>query len=215
MRVVCFDIGGVLVRICRDWHEAIEAAGLPYRDGIRLLDPEARARRSSVIDSYQRGELACEQYYAAMSDAVFRHYSEDEVSKIHDAWTLAEYPGIAELVLELNHLPEVVTACLSNTSHSHWVRLAGLDGQDSFPSVPKLRVQLASHLLRLTKPDPNIYAAAQRIFGAEPDQILFFDDLEENVLAARRAGWNAEHVDHTGDTAAQMRETLRRYGVGV
>ncbi|MEN9579320.1 MAG: hypothetical protein RJA70_2329 [Pseudomonadota bacterium] len=215
MRVICFDLGGVLVRICRDWGEAAAAAGLPFRDAERMVQPEARTQRSAVIDSYQRGELTCEQYYSAMSHAVFGLYSPQEVERVHEAWTLSEYPGISELVDELNLLPNVVTACLSNTSHSHWVRLASLDGQRSFPSVTRLRHQLASHLLRLTKPDPKIYVEAQRLFGAQPEQIVFFDDLEENVHSARQTGWNAEIVDHTGDTAAQMRAHLRAYGVAV
>ena len=43
--------------------------------------------------------------------------------------------------------------------------------------------------------------------------IVFFDDLAENVEAARAAGWNACPVDPHGDTAGQMRAHLINHGV--
>jgi FMN phosphatase YigB (HAD superfamily) len=41
---------------------------------------------------------------------------------------------------------------------------------------------------------------------------VFFDDLAENISAARACGWNAVHIDHTGDTAAQVLAGLRAHG---
>ena len=44
-------------------------------------------------------------------------------------------------------------------------------------------------------------------------EILFFDDLSDNIASARACGWSAEQIDHTGDTARQMAEHLGRHGV--
>ena len=78
----------------------------------------------------------------------------------------------------------------------------------------------ASHLLGLLKPDEAIYRAFERASGFDgtdgrPEEILFFDDLEENVEAARACGWSSVRVDHTGDPAEQMRRELRERGLGV
>ena len=52
-RVVCFDLGGVLVRICRSWDEACGHARLPYRLP-ELMGTEAfRLRRREVVERYQ------------------------------------------------------------------------------------------------------------------------------------------------------------------
>jgi FMN phosphatase YigB (HAD superfamily) len=111
----------------------------------------------------------------------------------------------------------VSTACLSNTNHSHWQRLAGLDGRREYSAVPELRHRLASHLVGYIKPDPQIYRLAHATFSeagaVRPEGIIFFDDLAENVSAARSAGWTAFLVDHRGDTAQQMREHL--LGIGI
>jgi HAD superfamily hydrolase (TIGR01509 family) len=212
-RVVCFDLGGVLVRICRSWDEAITAAGLPLRDPNLFAAEHTRAQRYKAVDRYQRGELETEAYYAELARATMDVYTSLEVKKIHAAFTLKEYPGALELVRELNEVPNVVTACLSNTNAEHWLRLAGEDGRAEYPSVLELRCRVASHLLGSAKPEPVIFRQAQAVFFAalaeSPSQILFFDDAPENVLAAQHAGWTAYEINPHGDTAAQIRAALR------
>jgi FMN phosphatase YigB (HAD superfamily) len=67
--------------------------------------------------------------------------------------------------------------------------------------------------LRLAKPDPAIYRAFERATAHASDEILFFDDLPENVAAARALGWRAERVNPHADTIGQMRQSLRKFGV--
>ena len=55
------------------------------------------------------------------------------------------------------------------------------------------------------KPEPGIFATAARRFGAEPQELLFIDDVADNVRAAQRAGWHALHFVDAADCQAQMR----------
>ena len=71
----------------------------------------------------------------------------------------------------------------------------------------------ASHLFGLAKPDEKAFAAFERRVGAAGDQILFFEDTPANVEGAKAFGWNAELIDHTGDTAEQMRKHLENYDI--
>src|SRR5205085_2176142 len=131
-----------------------------------------------------------------------------------------EYPGIGALIDEL-HARDVETACLSNTTDTHWVRLLHADGggplpgAPAFPAVRGLRHHFASHLLGLAKPDPAIFLAFEAATGQTGAEILFFDDLAPNVAAARELGWRAELIDprHEGGTAPQLRRHLTRHGV--
>lgn len=52
----------------------------------------------------------------------------------------------------------------------------------------------------LAKPDPQIFARADSVFGTEPGDVVFFDDRVENVEAARVHGWDA-HVWVGADAA--------------
>ena len=48
---------------------------------------------------------------------------------------------------------------------------------------------------RLVKPNRPIYDLAARRLGLTPHELLFLDDTEANVTAARRWGWRS-HVYH-------------------
>jgi putative hydrolase of the HAD superfamily len=44
----------------------------------------------------------------------------------------------------------------------------------------------------VAKPDPRAYLACAEQLGVGPQDVLFFDDRESNVLAAREVGMAAE-----------------------
>jgi len=215
VKIVVFDLGGVVVRICRSWAEGCAAAGLEFR-AAGLASEEMKARRREVSARHGRGEISCAQYYHEMAATTGGLYTAAEAERIHHAWTREEYPGVYELV-ERIHEAGVETGVLSNTNHAHWVRLAperaGGGARPEYRTPAAIRHLHASHLLGLHKPDPGIYRAFERVTGFAGAGIVFFDDLAENVAAANAAGWRAFQVDHTGDTAAQMAGVLRTAGV--
>ncbi len=212
IKLVCFDWGGVILRICRSWQEGCERAGLPVRDGS--TDESAMRRRHELAVRYQVGELSCDQFVTALAETTDGLYTPDEIRLIHDAWLIEEYDGVGDVVSELVSHPTVSTGLLSNTNQLHWERHIETSGKRAdFPTVGLLEHRHASHLLRLAKPDPAIYRAFERQTGFDGATILFFDDLEENVQAAQSVGWKSEQIDHTGDTAGQIRAYLRTHGI--
>jgi glucose-1-phosphatase len=217
VRIVCFDLGGVLVRICQSWAEAYRAAGLDVRD--EPSHPSVRARRLELVNLHGTGRITIDEWAAGTSAALQGVYSADELKRAHDAFTLEQHPGALELVDEL-HAAGAATACLSNTNHTHWRRLVhrdgdrDLEGAPEYPAVVRLQQHFASHLLGLAKPDDEIYARFEELTGFGPSAVLFFDDLEENVAAARRRGWHAERVTASHlDAVRQMRGHLQRRGI--
>jgi putative hydrolase of the HAD superfamily len=200
VRVVCLDWGGVLLRICNGWDEACAAAGLPLP--AAPVSAEIRARRRELAEAYQLGFLACEAYFPAVAE-LSPGYSAADIERLHDAWLLHEYDGAVELVTELTGHARLTTALLSNTNARHWTRRA------QFTAAGLLAHQLASHEHRLAKPDAEFYRSLEAAVGASGPEIVFFDDLEANVAAARALGWQAVRVDPAGDTVAQVRGALR------
>ncbi|MCI0434978.1 MAG: HAD-IA family hydrolase, partial [Gemmatimonadetes bacterium] len=86
---------------------------------------------------------------------------------------------------------------LSNVGDLHWVHLSreyGLHriGHGALPSF----------VAGAMKPQPRIYAEAERRFGLDPLATVFIDDLPANVESARRRGWHG--IEHVG-----YRETVR------
>jgi glucose-1-phosphatase len=208
--LVCFDLGGVLVRLSKSWSDAAARAGLYGHAGPSLDAEELRAARWQVVQAYQAGMISCSSYYAGLA-SLMNMFTPSELERVHAAWILEHYPGAEELIDALNGLEGVTTACLSNTNHAHWQQLT--DPSGAYQGIVRLQVRLASHELGLNKPDPRIYERAAERLGKRGHEILFFDDLEENVVAARECGWHAEQIDPEADPPAQIRRHLARHGV--
>jgi len=206
VRIVCFDWGGVILRICRSWEEGCSMAGLPVRgkSGQKKCI-EARRRLSQ---RYQTGQMSDAAYFKAVAEASDAQYQPDEIEKIHHAWLIEDFKGADDLIAEINAIPKVCTALLSNTNGLHWARR-----ETDFRTASTIEHQWASHLFGMAKPDEKIYSAFERRVSASAAQILFFDDLEENIRGARAAGWNAEQIDPEKDPVKQMRKHLKKYGV--
>lgn len=204
-RLICFDLGGVLVRICWSWEEACLAAGLP----VRPLPVDGELQMNEIhrlVHQYQVGSFVGDEFAKRYSALVDGAYSADEVLAVHRAWLLGEYDGVVDLI-DAIHASGIDTAALSNTNEAHWRAMA------DFPAMRRLRRPLGSHLLKLAKPDPAIYRAAEKLLGTSGKQIIFFDDLEDNVAVARDTGWNAYRIDPHGCPATQMFERLRTLGI--
>lgn len=85
------------------------------------------------------------------------------------------------------------------------------EAQKRFPFLTEPRGVTVSGLVRLLKPDVEIYRRHAADFGLEPAATLFFDDSPKNVEGAREAGWKAEVFE----SAAGMRESLRWHGIAI
>ena len=56
------------------------------------------------------------------------------------------------------------------------------------------------------KPDAEIYAAAADLAHVRPEEIFFTDDREENVVAAKEAGFDAALYASPLDLARQLHQ---------
>jgi beta-phosphoglucomutase-like phosphatase (HAD superfamily) len=66
--------------------------------------------------------------------------------------------------------------------------------------------------LGLKKPDPAIYALAERRLGVEPAEVLFLDDVTVNVEAALAAGWHAVLHESTPGSIAELERIIAAGG---
>lgn len=214
-RVVLFDLGGVVVKICRSFTEAAARAGVPMRHDDAFLAPDKLEERRWFREEYETGRMTCETYFALLSKHFEGRYSAIEIEAVHRAWVIEEYEGIAALVDRLQTRGEVQTGCLSNTNHAHWQGMLGLDlaKPGGSPALQVMAHKLASHRLGAAKPSRTIYELAQHRVAAHGPQIAFFDDLPANIDAARSLGWNACLIDHTRPTAPQIEAHLIGSGI--
>lgn len=206
IRLVCFDLGGVLIRICRSWSEGVTKAGLPLHLNGAKLDGHSVPGWHDLIVQHQTGVLNASRYANQLSRAMNGVYSPQEVLAVHQAWMYGEYEGVGA-VIDRIHAAGLPTACLSNTNHAHWEQLL------EFPAIKKLTHRFASHEMRLYKPDAAIFREVERRVGFAGGEILYFDDLAENVAIAKACGWHAIDVDPSIRTDQQIDAAIRRFSV--
>lgn len=61
--------------------------------------------------------------------------------------------------------------------------------EKNFPWVEEFKYTIWSCRLAMAKPDPKIFHSAQQKLNVAPQEILFIDDREENIKAAREVGF--------------------------
>lgn len=204
MRVVCFDLGGVLVEINHHWKGALLDAGFPSEVADQFDFPLVELE---PFNEYQKGNLSLDTYLDVLSEFI-KDPDRSRALTAHNAILRTAYPGIPELIADV-HAAGLTTGVLSNTNAPHW---------DAMHHEPRLAVlksihhPIASHLIRAEKPDPAMYRALENAASAKGGEIVYFDDAYGNVEAARELGWQAFRVDPLGDPAAQMRTHLSALG---
>jgi putative hydrolase of the HAD superfamily len=207
--LIVFDLGGVLVKAIDSLTEVHRLAGFPF------APPDAPAFEARLAEMPRRdnGAVNSKRYFELFSDASDGVYTVSDAELMSDAALIAEYPGI-DSVFDMLDTAGVQSAALSNTNDAHWGHMFPSDNSEpEFPNLARLGHRFASHLLGVLKPDARAYRAVERQSGFSSEQILFFDDKQENVEAACRLGWTAERIDPTNDTASQILAILNRFGV--
>jgi FMN phosphatase YigB (HAD superfamily) len=203
--LVVFDLGRVLVHICDSWAEAWQVAAL---DGPAPDPGDAREALSKKVHDFEIGAITADQF--AIDAAALLGRSPSQVHRVLDIWVRGTTPGALRLLEDLAARGHAI-ACLSNTNARHWSIMQGWQGEQAI--FAHLGLPLGSHELRLRKPDPAIYAALEARsghVGPKAGDIVFFDDLPENVDAARARGWRAVEVRDRQDPVAEMRAWLRQ-----
>ena len=208
--MVCFDLGRVLIGICDDWGEAFDRAGFERTDAVeKVLRNGIVDRAREVLTQNEMGRESSDVFYQEMGE-IFG-VSPKVVEASGRMYLKEVFEGVDEMLDELRGLGKK-TACLSNTNDAHWAIMTGGEGKSALPT-DKLDFMWASHLMGDKKPNLSIYWMAESLSGIKGERILFFDDLLENVEAARECGWRAEQVTDRDDPVGQMRGVMMEMGV--
>lgn len=216
IRFVYFDLGNVLVSFNRqracEKVAALFAGDAAHVDRILNVDGLQNQLETGLISDPEFSAIVREKMRAAADSSVdtetFAAVTDEEVLiAISDMFTPIE--SMRDVLRDVRKTG-IPIGILSNTCNAHW---SWIHSQSYRVLEGPFDVCVLSYEERSMKPDRVIYDAAaghaHRIANATPETILFLDDKEENVHAARQLGWQAE-VCFGGDEAKQV---LMDYGV--
>jgi len=142
---------------------------------------------SSCVRAFETGRMAPQEF----ADAVIAEFrlpvSGDTFLAEMARWSVTLFPGAIELVEQIP--AQYVRATLCNTNVIHWRYLMQNEGlARAFPH------HFASHLLGKIKPDVEAFQHVTNALRCEPNEVLFLDDNEINVVAAESIGMQAVRV---------------------
>lgn len=194
--VVLFDLGGVLIELGGS-AELGRLVGEPSEEELWR-----RWLGCPWVRSFERGHCDPEAFSAGMVESWGLDLSPDAFLELFTAWPKGFYPGARELVDSL--AGRTRAACLSNTNALHTkLEWSGTGVADLFETC------FFSHEMGHVKPDREAFEFAIASLGCAPASILFLDDNQINVDAARRVGLRAEMTRGP----LEAREALAAHGL--
>ncbi len=200
---VYFDLGNVLVsfdpeKSCRNVSERFSVAA----DHAR-----AAVYESGLQVQFESGKLSPSEFAALIRRGLGRGEHEMPTEQVLDAISDMFTPieSMSSVLAKVRHSGRRV-GLLSNTCHAHWDWIVR---QRYAVTEFEFDVTVLSYEVGSMKPNHLIYQAAEKASGVAVQRILFLDDKQENVDAARECGWNAVRC-HGGEAAVAA---LRSFGV--
>jgi putative hydrolase of the HAD superfamily len=182
-QTIVFDLFGVIART------QTEAA-------MRRIEELAGVSGPAFWEAYWAGRPVYDagqpsvDYWAGVGERLNVWFAPDAVAALIEAdlesWTEAD-DRMVELVAELagrgrslGLLSNIITDLVPmfERRHGHWLR--------------HFTARTYSCRIGVAKPDPRAYRICAEQLGVGPRDVLFFDDREGNVVAAREAGMTAE-----------------------
>jgi putative hydrolase of the HAD superfamily len=179
LRAVLFDCGGVLTLppTPEDWATMASTICIPLQ---KFMDAYWKFRDGydrSVYDAYTYWRLIGETEGCELQDEVITTL----VDLDNQQWTKENAPVIE--ICDRLRSDGIKTAILSNMEFE---LLAAI--KEKFSWLQNFDIQMYSCELGIVKPSMEIFSLAVRLLKVRPDDILFVDDKERNVIGAAALG---------------------------
>jgi glucose-1-phosphatase len=194
IRIILFDIGGVLV-------EFTGISSLQAWTGNRLTQDELWRKwlYSSFVRSFESGEIGPNTFAEQLITEMELPVSRKEFIEAFSVWPKAVFPGAVEIISRISS--KYVRATLSNSNVIHWPRL-----MDEMGLRNLFAYHFASHLMGKLKPDREVFEHVVSVLKCEPSAILYLDDQSLNVEAAQLIGFQAVWVKEVQEIERVLRD---------
>ncbi len=189
-RNLIFDFGNVLFDL------DLDKISQNFRRLLGHQYPAAmeQMRRDRIFDLYETGGLSTSDFVETLRHAADPPLTETQVVEAWNSIFLEMPSRRFDLLLQLRQRYNVFLLSNINDLHERWIAdyLAREHGIRDFEARYFDGVYY-SHLIRLRKPDRDIYEYVLADAELVPEECIFFDDLEINVEAARQTGIQGVH----------------------
>ena len=162
----------------------------------------------ALFDAFDKGILTAAQFRNELRNATHnRRLSDAAIDSAWNSLLIGVRPGHHELLLQLQKQYRTFLLSNNNEIHYQWImdylqREFNLSGNDSF-----FEKAYYSHLMRMRKPDEEIFRFVLDTHRLEPAETLFVDDSPQHVETATSLGIRA-HLLGPDDTLPNLLDRL-------
>jgi len=183
IKAVVFDIGGVLEQVQDDAWPDIWIRGWERRMNLPAGHVTAALESTGEMVTAEMSEAQIRELYANVL-GLDEHQAHQMMAEMWDAYCGELDVALRDFAAGLR--PKFATAILSNSADG-----ARREEQRRFGFEQLVDVIVYSHEVGVAKPDPAIFRLTQERLGVEAHEIVFLDDHDPHVQAARACGWHA------------------------
>jgi epoxide hydrolase-like predicted phosphatase len=201
IRAVIWDMGGVLLRT----EDPAPRQALAQRLGMDRFEMEERVFGRQAGHRAQRGEVSATQHW-------------QDLCREFD-WPVEEMRALQAQFFAGDRIDMDLLAYIEQLRPAYRVGLLSNAFDDLRMFLEKvLKIDhyfddiVVSAEEGMMKPDPRIYQIAVERLGVAPEQAIFIDDFEHNILAAQAAGLHAVHFRNSAQACAQVQALLNGSG---
>lgn len=197
IRLITFDLGNVLVQV----DHSLFCRRLAAAAGVAPAMVYDRVFRGPLEPGFDTGQLTPLEFYARITAAFGLNLDFAEFA----AWWNDIFQPLPEMEALVAQLADRLSLfLLSNTNSLHFDYIRA-----NFPVIRYFDRLLLSYELGCRKPEAAIYQALIEAAGLPPDQILFIDDRQDFVIAARQHNLQTWHFQGP----EPLRQELSRLGL--
>jgi HAD superfamily hydrolase (TIGR01509 family) len=176
-----FDLGNTLIKLAyeRVLENICADASVSRDELVELLEEPGGYR------DMERGAVSFWEFYEFLCDKSGYRGSIRDFPRTWSDFFAGTIGGMEELLERIRSRYRVAFLSNSNEVHAEVI-------PRQFPSLFRKDDRFVfSHQFRVAKPDPELYRRALEVIGALPQNVVFVDDLRENVAGARSVGMQA------------------------
>ena len=194
IRLIIFDLGNVVF-------DVINRNAFRYWAQVTPFTEEYFAEHHVpdwIFHRFERGELTPMAFYEALIKYKKVDLSFEDFSKGWNSIFGEVYPEIRAALQRI--ADSVFLAALTNTNELH-CKVWSIKYADTLKYFTRIFI---SSQLGFRKPEERAFIHVQKAFNLEPHEILFFDDILENITKANAIGMHAIQVSNPTDVTIEL-----------
>ena len=188
---IIFDLGGVIINLSVEkTHQAFAALS-----GLPVTEIKTRVHHGAFFHEFEKGLITDSEFRQHLRESLNMKVPDSQLDQAWNAMLLDIPLARIQLLEKLKATYNIFL--LSNTNNIHLQFFNGIVRQlTGKPAIDYyFHGSFYSHLVKMSKPDAEIYQHVLSQHSLLPKETIFLDDNKDNLVGANKVGIHTFHVE--------------------